>query len=76
MDLPADPAAAPNDYQRTVRQLRALRMAWQHHERAAAEAKAEMIAYVGADGVAHLSEYTLATELGVSRGTVRAWLGK
>jgi hypothetical protein len=64
-----------SEYQRTLRQLDANRMAWRYWQEGEAKAKAELIAYVQSNA-AEFSEYTLATKLGVTRKTVRSWLGK
>lgn len=49
---------------------------WRDASAAAAVSKAELAAVVQAEATAGASEYELARRAGVTRNTVRAWLGK
>jgi hypothetical protein len=52
-------------------------MAWRYWQEGEAKAKAELIAYVQSSSAEYgFSEYLLAHETGVTRQTVRTWLGK
>jgi transposase len=50
--------------------------AWQHDQRKADEQRGRLIAAVRAAHANGVSEYALAKAAGVTRNTVRSWLGK
>ena len=49
---------------------------WQHTRKTEAAARDNLVSTVTAANAAGASEYALAAAAGVSRQTIRAWLGK
>lgn len=63
-------------YQLAMREVGALSANWKALQVQASEARADLIQAVLKASEAGVSEYTLAKEAGVTRQTVRGWLGK